>query len=181
MKGLKMTVTATGSVIDVALWFMDRARQDDLYLQPQQLQRLLYIAQGSYAAQHYGRKLMPAIFVAGETGPEDPNIMRLFEQGRPSNVRDPRVSPEVDNFLYSIWSRYGHHSTDYLNQQIRHHAIYSKALKKGVGEEIPYASIVRFFTQKQRSDVETVQTADGRRLSKWIPSAAPQAKLGQAN
>jgi len=173
-----MTVTATGSVIDIALWFMDRARQDDQYLQPQHLQRLLYVAQGSYAAQHYGRKLMPAIFVAGETGPEDPNIMRLFEQGRPSNVRDPRVSPEVENFLYSIWSRYGHHSTDYLNQQIKHHSIYLKTLKKGVGEEIPFAAIVKFFTQKREAEPGTVKTADGRRLSKWVPTASPQAKLG---
>ncbi|MEQ9491253.1 MAG: hypothetical protein RIM72_19905 [Alphaproteobacteria bacterium] len=173
-----MTATAAASVIDIALWFMDRARQDDLYLQPQLLQRLLYVTQGSYAAQHYGRKLMPAVFVAGETGPEDPNIMRLFEYGRPSNIRDPRISPEVENFLYAIWSRYGHHSTDYLNQQIKHHSIYRAALKKGIGEEIPFPAIVKFFTREKESNPGTVKTADGRKLSKWIPAGAPQAKLG---
>ncbi len=171
-----MTATVIETVIDAAIWLMDRARQEDVYLQPQKLQRLLYIAQGSYAAMHHGRKLMPAVFVAGELGPQDPNIMRLFERGRPSNLGAPVIRPEVERFMESIWARYGHHTTEYINDQIKFHAVYKTALKKGVGEEIPFAAIVRFFTQKERPKVEQVKTADGRTLQKWMPQPAAGPK-----
>lgn len=175
-----MATTAVESVIDVALWFMDRARRDDVYLQPQKLQRILYIAQGSFAAMHHGRKLMPAVFVAGETGPQDPNVFRLFERGRPSNVTADRILPEVENFLSVVWRRYGHHSTEYLNQQIQYHEIYRAAFRKGLGEEIPYLAIVKFFTRVERAPrPQMVKTADGRRLQKWMPSATPQARVRQ--
>ncbi|RVU33887.1 hypothetical protein EOI86_22405 [Hwanghaeella grinnelliae] len=168
-----MTATVVESTIDVALWFMDQARREDDYLQPQKLQRLIYIAQGSYAATHHGRMLMPALFVAGETGPQDPNIFRLFEHGRPTNLGEAKIPAETLHFLDMIWRRYGHHSSDYLNQQIKHHDIYVRALKKGLGEEIPFPAIVRFFTRKERPSVKKVKTADGRVLEKWTPTAAP--------
>ena len=169
-----MTATVVDSVVDVALWFMDQARRDDDYLQPQKLQRILYISQGSYAALHHGRKLMPAMFVAGETGPQDPNVLRLFENGRPTNLGEPDIPIEVTHFLDTMWRRYGHHATDYLNQQIKHHDIYKKALKKGLNEEIPFPAMVRFFTRKEKRGVEKVQTADGRVLEKWMPAPASQ-------
>lgn len=174
-----MTATVVDSVIDVALWFMDQARREDDYLQPQKLQRILYIAQGSYAALHHGRKLMPAMFVAGETGPQDPNILRLFENGRPTNLGDPYVPMEVAHFLDTLWRRYGHHSTDYLNQQIKHHEIYSLALKKGLNVEIPFPAMVRFFTRKEQRGIEKVKTADGRVLEKWKPVPADQRGKAQ--
>ncbi len=171
-----MTITVAPSAIDVGLWFFDQARKENDRLQPQKLQRLLYIAQGSYAALYHGRKLMPAVFVAGETGPEDPNIFRLFERGRPSNIGNPSLQPEVIYFLHSIWKRYGHHSTDYINTQIRHHAIYRKALQQGLGAEIGFPAIVRFFTTLERPTVEKVKTADGRMLQKWTPVAVGSPK-----
>lgn len=164
------------SSVDVALWFYDQARKENDRLQPQMLQRILYIAQGSYAALYHGRKLMPAIFVAGETGPEDPNLYRLFERGRPGNIGKPNIPNEVEYFLQSIWKRYGHHTAEYLNQQIQHHSIYRKALKAGHRTEIEFADIVTFFTTLERPKVEEVRTADGRRLQKWSPVAVGSRK-----
>ena len=88
-----MTSSAVRSVLDVALWFQDRARYENEHLQAQKLQRLLFIAQGQYAIQFYGRKLMPATFVAYEVGPLEPNIMRFFEFG-PPNI--PTLDPPAE-------------------------------------------------------------------------------------
>ena len=54
-----MAAPATSSIFDVAHWFVERARFEDSYLQAQKLQRLLWLAQGHYAATYHGRKLMP--------------------------------------------------------------------------------------------------------------------------
>ena len=69
-----MPDTVVESTFDVALWFQDRARREDTNLQAQKLQRLLYLAQSYYSAMNYGRKLMPAVFVAQEMGPIEPNF-----------------------------------------------------------------------------------------------------------
>lgn len=169
-----MSACAVASVMDVAMWFTDMARKEDMYLQPQMLQRMLYIAQGSYAAIYHGRKLMPAVFVADETGPVEPNVMRVFEFGRPQ-ISPPEIPPEVVMFLGRIWRKYSHHTTEYVNQQIKHHAIYRDAMRKGPGTEIPFTAMMKFFSRTDRK-VDTVRTADGRVVQKWMPAAALSGK-----
>lgn len=173
-----MPSSAASSTIDVAIWFSERARQDDEYMQPQKLQRLLYLAQGTFAGLNFGRKLMPATFIADETGPIEPNIFRLFEDG-PPKMRPRNLAPEVENFLYEIWRRYSHHSTEYINQQIKYHDTYTRAIKRGVNEEIPFKDIVSFFTGQddaRKKKKAMVKTEDGRTLPKWTPSAKATAK-----
>ncbi len=173
-----MPSSAVSSAIDVAIWFSEQARKDDDYMQPQKLQRLLYLALGSFAAINFGRKLMPATFVADETGPIEPSVFHLFESG-PPKLPLRQISPEVENFLYEIWRRYSHHSTDYINQQIQFHDIYSKALKRGLHEEIPFHEMVTFFTgqdEARKKKRERIKTKDGRTLEKWLPSGVAKAK-----
>ena len=55
------------NAFDIAFWFADTALNENEYLQPQKLQRLLFIAQSYYCIVQKGRKLMPAVFVADET------------------------------------------------------------------------------------------------------------------
>ncbi len=57
-------VPAVRSTLDVALWLMARADSAGERLQPQKLQRLLYLSQAHYAGAHDGAKLMPAVFLA---------------------------------------------------------------------------------------------------------------------
>ena len=59
---------AARTALDVAIWFLDRARTDDSHLPFQKLHRLLYLAQSLFAART-GGLLMPAIFLAEEVGP----------------------------------------------------------------------------------------------------------------
>jgi uncharacterized phage-associated protein len=96
---------AVKSCFDVAIWFLDRARAEDSYLQPRKLQHMLFFAQGHYAGAWQGRRLMPSVFVIGEAGPLDPNLFRIFENGRP-NVPETVMDEEVLVFLDAIWRRY---------------------------------------------------------------------------
>ena len=163
-----MASAATESTLDVAMWFVDRARLEDSYLQAQKLQRLLYLAQGLYAAAYHGRKLMPATFVAHEMGPLEPNVYRAFELGRPAL---PEVPPGGDaiSFLELVWRRYGHLSTERLNDMVRRHDIYLEARGRGENEEIAVDAMAAFFTRKD-DPKPVVRTADGRTVQKWIPS-----------
>lgn len=163
-----MASCATQSTIDVAIWLVDRASAEDSYLQPQKLQRLLYLAQGHYAREHYGRKLTPATFVAHDMGPVEPNIYRLFEDGRPVvGYAPPPV--EVQNFLEIIWRRFGGHSVDRLNALIAGQAVYRAVAAGGPGEEIRFEDMVAAFAEKQEQS-DTIRTADGRTVRKWTPS-----------
>lgn len=164
-----MAIAATESSFDVALWFVERARLEDNYLQAQKLQRLLWLAQGQYARAYHGRKLMPTVFVADEFGPIDPNVYRAFELGRPE-IPDVRLPVEVEDFLVRIWGRFGHHATEHLNSMVRAHKIYKDSLDKGVGEEISFTVISEFFQDDAAErDATSVRAADGRVWKKWSP------------
>ena len=162
-----MTSSAVESVLDVALWFQDRARYENEHLQAQKLQRLLFIAQGQYAIKFYGRKLMPATFVAYEVGPLEPNIMRYFEFG-PPNIPTLDLPAEVQDFLERIWRKFGHYSADKLGEIARAHPAYKNAAKKGRGEEVTFGAIAKGSTEKAKPS-ETLKTADGRIVTRWMP------------
>ena len=90
-------IPASATSLDVAVWFLDRARADDTYLQPRKLQCLLFLAQAHFAAAYGGRPLMPSFFIVDEGGPMDPNLYRILENGRPDFIQTrtstPRSSP----------------------------------------------------------------------------------------
>ena len=75
---------AVDSVFDIAFWFADRALNENEYLQPLKLQYLLYLSQSYYAIASNGKRLFPAIFVAGEEGPIEPSLNRAWSKGRPN-------------------------------------------------------------------------------------------------
>jgi hypothetical protein len=74
---------AVRSTLDVALWLLTRADFAGERLQPQKLQRLMYLAQAHYAGNGRGGKLMPATFLATDLGPIESNVYYLFEAGMP--------------------------------------------------------------------------------------------------
>lgn len=169
-----MTSCAVESTIDVALWFLNRASSEDNYIQAQKLQRLLYVAQGCYSQENYGRKLMPATFVTHDMGPLEPNVYRVFEAGRPQ-IDYLAPAAEVQDFLERIWRRFGIHPVERLNTLVLTQAAYLKALSGGIGEEILHDDIVDSFKAPEQKDEEVIRTEDGRRVTKWVPTrAAPK-------
>tara|TARA_B100000676_G_scaffold313246_1_gene392671 strand:- start:2066 stop:2566 length:501 start_codon:yes stop_codon:yes gene_type:complete len=163
-----MTSSAVESALDVALWFQDRARYENEHLQAQKLQRLLFIAQGQYATEFHGRKLMPATFVAHEFGPLEPNIMRFFEFG-PPNIPTLDPPPEVVEFLERLWRKFGQYSADKLGEITRAHPSFEAAVEKGKGEEIPFEKIATGTPENNLKPTETLKTADGRVVRRWMP------------
>lgn len=174
---------AVDSTLDVVSWFIDRAMGDREYLQPQKLHRLLYLAQAYYAVANYGRKLMPATFVADEFGPIEPTIFRLYENGRPM-IQPRPITEQVEHFLDSVWRRFGAHTTDHLTRSIAGHPPYVKAWRKAPRTEITLEAMVEFYgaardanagapavTQVMRPRVMRAQSGKPVNVTKWMPPA----------
>ena len=131
-----MTRADMDSGFDVAFWFADTALADNEYLQPQKLQRLLFLAQAYYAVASKGRALFPGVFVAEEMGPIEPNLYAAFSKGRPDVDVDLILPADIESFLDSIWRRFGHYSVDRLNETTNQSLAYQKAYEVGRRTEI---------------------------------------------
>ncbi|WP_337997941.1 Panacea domain-containing protein [Oleispirillum naphthae] len=139
-----MPKTAVTSTFDVVIWLTDRALNDGEYLQPVKLHRLLYLAQAYFAAAYHGEKLMPATFIAEESGPVEPDVWRVYASGRPYIESVP--PPErVAQFLDSVWRRFGAYSADYLTDLVAAQPPYLGALADGLRGEIPLAAMAAFY------------------------------------
>jgi len=126
---------AARTTLDIAIWLLDRARADDCHLPFQKLQRLLYVAQSLFAAQT-GGMLMPAVFLAEENGPIEPNIQRSLGGGRPRDVIIEAPSRQVRDFLETIWQRFGSMPAERLNGYVAKNAAYAAAREAGQGSVI---------------------------------------------
>ena len=127
---------AAKSAFDIAFKFADKALGKNEYLQPQKLQRLMFLAQCAYAVRHRGRRLMPAVFVADDLGPIEPNIHLAFSRGRPDIDVDPRLPEDAQAVLDDVWNRFGHCSTEHLTRITKDTLAYRLARQRGDGGEI---------------------------------------------
>jgi uncharacterized phage-associated protein len=142
-----MAPPAVDSSFDVAYWFVDRALNENEYIQPQKMHRLMFLAQAYFAVAYNGRALMPAVFVADQMGPLEPNVFRACALQRPAIDTVP-LPPMVDQFLDSIWRRFGNLSADSLSRQVNAHPPYQNALAKGARSEITLAAMIEFYGRK---------------------------------
>ncbi len=168
------------NAFDVAFFFADMALDDNEYLQPQKLQRLLFISQAYYAVAFDGRKLMPAIFVADEMGPIEPNVYMAFSRVRPDLVADLFLPQEVQAFLEGVWRRFGHQSADRLTKMTCETTAYKQAYRRGNRAEIPLEAMrLSFARGEQTPGVSRVvkpkimRTQSGRAVTvkSWVPGA----------
>ncbi len=139
------------SAFDIAFWFADAALEANEYLQPQKLQRLLFLSQGYYSVLHDGKKLMPAMFVADELGPTEPNIHASFSRGRPNIDVDMFLGPDVEAFLDSIWRRFGHFSMDRLNAITKGTSAYRQAFRRAPRSEIHLDEMRLSFARAEKT------------------------------
>jgi uncharacterized phage-associated protein len=139
-----MMPTAVESGFEAAFWFLDRALTDGETLQPQKLQLLLFLAQAYFGVAHSGMKLMPATFVALESGPIEPTLYRAFSRGKPLVDLSP-VEEKPAHLMDSIWRQFGALSTDKLTKLIKRHPPYIAAFEAGPMTEISFASMVAFY------------------------------------
>ena len=168
------------SAFDVASWFADTALEQNEYLQPQKLQRLLFLAQGYYAVLQNGSKLMPAVFVADELGPLEPNIYAGFSRGRPNIEVELFIPHEIDSYLASLWKRFGHASMERLNQITKGTSAYKQARAKGARTEITLDAMRLSFVRAENTPgvqqvvkpkVFVTQTGKPVQVKAWNPGA----------
>lgn len=141
------------SSFDVAFWFIHRAAEDNEYLQPQKLQRLMYLAQAYYGVASRGQKLMPCVFVTTALGPVEPASWRAFERGAPKVDFAPVPDPQR-HFLDSLWRRFGSHSVDYLTKTTVNHPPYQEALISGKRAEISFDSMIAYYGRNTTGEDE---------------------------
>jgi len=139
-----MTPTAVESGFEAAFWFLERALTDGEHLQPQKLQRLLFLAQAYYGVAHSGAKLMPATFIAAEEGPIEPTLYRAFARGKPAIDLSP-VEEHPRHLMDSVWRQFGQLSTEKLNKLVKRHPPYIEAYEAGPMSEIPLSAMVSFY------------------------------------
>jgi len=168
------------NAFDVAFWFADTALNENEYLQPQKLQRLLFLSQAYYCLIHPGRKLMPAIFVADEIGPIEPNVHMAFSRGRPEIDAELFLPFEVEEFLSGIWRRFGHMSIERLDTITKETSAYKNAIKRGPRAEMTLKEMgVSFINNREAPAVEQVakkkilrtQTGKAVQVKAWVPGA----------
>lgn len=178
---------AARTAFDIAVWLLDRARADDMHLPLQKLHRLLFIAQAAYAgrADDRGGLLMPAVFVADELGPIEPNLERLMVDGRPEELPAEALSRGAADFMEDIWRRFAHMPAERLNGLVGKNAAYAAALAAGRGTIIAQSSMAGSFapaSAKIAEDVRMLLSQNGAPVAvrAWRPGPAPSAaKAGQ--
>ena len=173
------------SAFDVALWFCDTALEHNEYLQPQKLQRLLFLSQAYFSLIYTSGKLMPAHFVADEMGPIEPNIFKSFTKGRPAVEGELFMPTEVADFLVNIWRRFGHHSVEHLTRLVKKSPAYTNAFKKGARAEITLTAIrLAFARAEETPELQQVvrpkimRSQHGRpvAVTNWVPEKKIKSK-----
>tara|TARA_B110000027_G_C15930302_1_gene216599 strand:- start:11 stop:535 length:525 start_codon:yes stop_codon:yes gene_type:complete len=165
------------NALDVSIFFDDMSIKEGSYLQPQKLQKLLFLSQAYYVVA-FGRKLMPAVFVADELGPVEPNIYIAFSRGRPEVDVELFLPNEAQKFLQNIWKRFGTYSVERLSEITNKTQAYKNAKERGNRAEIPLADIKKSFEYaEETSDIDQVvkpkvmRTQSGRAVlvQSWAP------------
>jgi uncharacterized phage-associated protein len=173
---------AAKSAFDVAFKFSDRALDNNEYLQPQKLQRLMFLAQCAHAVRHRGRRLMPAVFVADELGPIEPNIYLAFSKGRPDIDVDPDLPEDAQAVLDDVWNRFGHCSTEHLTRITKDTLAYRLARQRGNGAEIDHDMMRLSFDAADtmpaalpvtRPKILRTQTGRSVSVKAWTPTEKP--------
>lgn len=167
-------IPAAATSLDVAVWFLDRARAEDTYLQPRKLQCLLFLAQAHFAAAYGGRPLMPSFFVVDEGGPMDPNLYRILENGRPDFVPTP-LPEEVVVFLGAVWRRYRDADALRLDQIVARRGAGEEAIRRRNRSEVTLDAMRRMFRRDRGSPgggPRVARTFSGREvtITAWSPA-----------
>ncbi len=175
-----MEIPPAESVFDVAEWFLDTALNDGEYLQPMKMQCLMFLAQGYYAALTQGRRFVPAVFLASERGPVEPNSYRLYGSERPV-LSYRSMNRKTVSFLQTIWARFGAYSADYIYRMIATHAPYAESFAAGNDTEISLRAMAEFYAnvaskdERMQSDqfsgtrIMRSQSGKAVAVKKWIP------------
>ena len=172
---------AARTSLDIAIWFLDRARADDRHLPFQALHRMLYLAQSLYSAKA-GGILMPAIFLAEEMGPTEPNLHRLLADGRPDEIMIETPTGKIKEFLESVWDRYGHMPMDRLNDLMAMNRAYLDTARGYIIDNAAMAIAIMVPTTAPDGATRVLRSQTGAPVTvrSWTPAPKADAATSQA-
>jgi len=118
---------------------------------------------------------MPALFVADDLGPIEPNLQRLLSDGRPEALPVEAPAGQVAAFLEDVWQRFGHMPADRLNALVAKNAAYAAARAAGRGTAIAPMAFAGAFapaSTKIAEDVRLLRSQSGAPVAvrAWTPS-----------
>ncbi len=170
----------TDSAFDVAFWLLDRALDDNEYLNPRKLHRLMYLAQAYFAVANAGHLLMPATFVADADGPQEPTLFRAFAYSRPRIDLQP-IPDSGRTLLDSIWRRFGAHSTDHLTKALKRHPPYADAYRTAPRSVITVEALVTFYGRKpdKREGIGALTTSGAPHIEQVLRPRVMRSQSGR--
>ncbi|MBQ8464950.1 MAG: hypothetical protein IJ545_02955 [Alphaproteobacteria bacterium] len=137
-----MVTPVANSSLDVAYWFFNRAEQDNLYLETDKVHHLLFWAQSRYAQSPYYKMLMPCLFLCDDNGFFEPNLKRIFEQGRPF-MPPVQFEASLSKFLEQIWNEFRTKSLSQCKKLMTQHPLYNEFYQQGSTTLIPWEALTR--------------------------------------
>jgi uncharacterized phage-associated protein len=142
------------TALDVSNYFIEKASEvDENDLTNLKLQKLLYFAQGKFAAQK-GTPLFREPIEAWDLGPVVREVYNQFKKcGQfPITVFDTpdatiKIGKETQVFLDSIWDEYGKYSAAYLvGLTHKRNTPWKKHFQRGQSNIIPVDELKEFFS-----------------------------------
>lgn len=160
-----MNIPAANSSFDVACWFIHKAKQENIYLETEKLQHLLFLAQSRYALEQQGKMLMPCLFLCDDDGFYEPTLKKIFAQGR-LVMQSAQLSIDVSSFLEGIWQDFKSLSIAQIRDAITQKPIYVKCRKQGIHTIVPW----NYFIDKSNDcgKISTYQVSATRDFAKKV-------------
>lgn len=178
-----------GSALDAAIWFILKSASARVALDPRKLNLLLYLAQAGYAAAHDGAALMPAVFIAHEEGPREPNVTMALQAGLAAPP-EPDIAGVGQRILDTMWERYGVMPLVGLQRLVAADGLWKATLEKVPGGEITREAMRQAYARPKASGAMRPRpaptpgaaarpsqpadplprfTLDGREIRRWKP------------
>lgn len=129
------------SAIDIAYCFFDKAENDNLYLDAEKVQLLLFWAQLTFAKVYNQQMLCPALFVCDENGVYEPNLNKILALGRPF-LPLSKFPPMVNDFLSDFWKKFAHKTYAELLKLVKSSPVYRDFTKSGAKTLIDFNSMI---------------------------------------
>lgn len=174
-----MNTSATDSSLEVASWFLTRAKRDDWFLETEKLQQLLFLSQIHYAAQNNLELLMPSLFIHSRNGFIEPTIAKICAAGFQFSAPQP-FPAKISSFLEKIWQIYGSMSLRQISDLIKSRAGTVELPRPGSQNIVEIASLVEKFQNQSNIKRNNYAQPAGRKkilisqngpvvVSKWQP------------
>ena len=182
------------NALEVVAWFNDMGRQDGTRLRPKQLQMLLYVAQGLYAAANQGGMLMPSRFVGTSNGPVEPTLFAVLQE--PINPLPAKnIDQRAEACLNLVWKKFATMELAELEEFVTADPALADVVKQAPGAEVPLERMADSFYDRmiggaRRPSIAQAEeavaqsqsaadsgdaaiprmTPDGKVVKKWMPT-----------